>query len=158
MLRIGHGYDIHRLVEGRPLMLGGVHIESPCGLLGHSDGDVVLHAVCDAILGAMGLGDLGHHFPDTDERYHGIAGSELVRHVVGLMRDEGWGVANLDVTICAEHPRLAPHRAAMRLRIAALLSVDTAGVSIKAKTNEGLDAVGRGEAITATAVVLLESI
>jgi len=158
VLRIGHGYDIHRLVEGRALLLGGVHIDSPRGLLGHSDGDVVMHAICDAMLGAMGLGDLGQHFPDTDERYHGIAGSELVRHVVTLMRDQGWTVVNVDVTICAEQPRLAPHRAAMRLRIAALLGADITGISVKATTNEGLDAVGRGEAIAATAVVLMESV
>src|SRR4051794_30631234 len=101
MMRIGHGYDIHRLVEGQVLMLGGVHVESPRGALGHSDGDVVLHALCDALLGAMGLGDIGQHFPDTDERYRGIASSELLRQVRQLMRDEGWRVSNLDVTICA---------------------------------------------------------
>jgi 2-C-methyl-D-erythritol 2,4-cyclodiphosphate synthase len=155
-LRIGHGYDIHRLVEGRLLFLGGVQIPSPRGLLGHSDGDVVLHAVCDAILGAMGVGDIGQHFPDTDERYQGIASSELVRHVVELMRDEGWRIGNLDVTICAEQPHLASHRQAMRSRIAELLGAPVTSISVKAKTNEGLDAVGRGEAIAATAVVLLE--
>jgi 2-C-methyl-D-erythritol 2,4-cyclodiphosphate synthase len=157
MLRVGHGYDIHRLVEGRLLFLGGVQIPYARGLLGHSDGDVVLHAVCDAILGAMGAGDIGLHFPDTDERYRGIAGSELVRHVTGLMRDEGWRVSNLDVTICAEQPRLASHRQALRSRIAELLDAPVTAISIKAKSNEGLDAVGRGEAIAATAVVLLEA-
>ena len=154
-LRIGHGQDIHRLVEGRLLFLGGVQIPHPRGLLGHSDGDVVLHAICDAILGAMGVGDIGQHFPDTDERYQGIASSELVRHVVVLMRDEGWRIGNLDVTICAEQPRLAPHRQAMRSRIAELLDAPVTCISVKAKTNEGLDAVGRGEAIAATAMVLL---
>lgn len=156
MMRIGHGYDLHRLVEGRALMLGGVQLDSPRGLLGHSDGDVVLHAVCDALLGAMGLGDIGQHFPDTDERFRGAASSALLRHVAALMRNEGWRVVNLDVTICAEQPRLAPHRLAMRSRIADLLGIDVAQVSVKAKTNEGVDAVGRGEALAATAVVLVE--
>jgi 2-C-methyl-D-erythritol 2,4-cyclodiphosphate synthase len=155
MVRIGHGYDLHRLVAGGVLMLGGVRIDSARGLLGHSDGDVVLHAVADAILGAMAIGDIGQHFPDTDERFRGIAGSEVIRHIVGLMRDQGWTVSNLDVTVCAEQPRLAPHRLAMRRRIAELLEVPVTGVSVKAKTNEGVDAVGRGEAIAATAVVLL---
>ena len=157
-LRVGHGYDIHRLVEGRLLVLGGVQIPGSRGLVGHSDGDVVLHAICDAILGAMGVGDIGQHFPDTDERYQGIASSELVRRVVELMRDEGWRIGNLDVTICAEQPRLAPHRQAMRSRIAELLDAPVTCVSVKAKTNEGLDAVGRGEAIAATAVVLLKPV
>jgi 2-C-methyl-D-erythritol 2,4-cyclodiphosphate synthase len=155
-LRIGHGYDVHRLVEGRPLILAGVQIPHSRGLLGHSDGDVVLHAICDAVLGAVGAGDIGPQFPDTDERYHGIASSELVRHVVLLMREEGWRVGNLDVTVCAEQPQLAPHRHAMRSRVADLLGIPITCVSIKAKSNEGLDAIGRGEAIAATAVVLLE--
>jgi 2-C-methyl-D-erythritol 2,4-cyclodiphosphate synthase len=158
MFRIGHGYDLHRLVEGRALMLGGVRIDSARGLLGHSDGDVVLHAICDAMLGAMAIGDIGQHFPDTDERFRGAASSELLRHVAKLMRDEGWKIGNLDVTICAEEPRLAPHRLAMRSRIAELLDVPLTRVSIKAKTNEGVDAIGRGEAIAATAVVLLEDV
>jgi|SRR5579862_3551083 len=157
MIRIGHGYDLHRLVEGRALMLGGIRIDSPRGLLGHSDGDVVLHAVCDAILGAMGIGDIGQHFPDTDERFRGVASSELVRHVAGLMRDEGWKVGNLDITVNAEKPRLAPHRIAIRTRIAELLGVPVTCVSVKAKTNEGVDAIGRGEAIAATAVVVLQA-
>lgn len=154
--RIGHGYDLHRLVEGRPLRLAGVQIPHSRGLLGHSDGDVALHAVCDAVLGAMGVGDLGQHFPDTDERYRGIDSSELVRQVAALMRDEGWCIGNVDVTICAEEPRLASHHHAMRHRVAELLGTTITSVSIKAKTNEGLDAIGRGEAIAATAVVLLE--
>jgi len=158
MMRIGHGYDLHRLVEGRALMLGGVRIDSPRGLLGHSDGDVVLHAICDAILGAMGIGDIGQHFPDTDERFRGVASSELLRHITGLMREEGWKVGNLDITVCAEQPRLAPHRLAMRSRIAELLEVPVPCVSIKAKTNEGIDGIGRGEAMAATAVVLLEEV
>ena len=154
-VRIGHGYDVHRLVAGRPLFLAGVEIPHDRGLLGHSDGDVVLHAICDAVLGAMGAGDVGQHFPDSDERYLGIDSSELLRRVATLMRDEGWCVSNIDVTIRAEEPRLAPHRHAMRNRVAELLGISITCVSMKAKTNEGLDAVGRGEAIAATAVVLL---
>ncbi len=157
MLRVGHGYDLHTLAEGRALMLGGVRLDGARGLMGHSDGDVVLHAICDAILGAMGAGDIGQHFPETDERYRGIASSELLRQVALLLRQEGWRVGNVDVTVCAEQPRLAPHRMAMRARIAELLAVPVTAVSVKAKTNEGVDAVGRGEAIAATAVVLLES-
>ena len=155
-LRIGHGYDVHRLAAGRPLFLAGVQIPHDRGLQGHSDGDVVLHAICDAVLGAMGAGDIGQHFPDSDERYLGIDSSQLVRRVVALMCDEGWRVGNVDVTICAEEPRLASHRHAMRSRVADLLGAPIDSVSIKAKTNEGLDAIGRGEAIAATAVVLLQ--
>ncbi len=155
-VRVGHGYDLHRLVDGRPLRLGGIDIPHARGLLGHSDGDVVLHCACDAVLGALGAADLGEHFPDSDSRYQGMASAEFVTHVVALMRQQGWRIGNLDVTICAEEPRLAPHRAAMRRRVAELLGVAPEQVSIKAKTNEGLDAVGRGEAIAATAVVVLE--
>jgi 2-C-methyl-D-erythritol 2,4-cyclodiphosphate synthase len=154
--RIGHGYDLHRLAAGRRLVLGGLEISHPCGLLGHSDADVVLHAVSDAILGALGAGDVGQHFPDSDERYRGIASSELLKQVVMLMSGRGWRVGNLDVTVHAEQPRLGPHREAIRQRIATLLDVPVERVNIKAKTNEGLDAVGRGEAIATTAVVLLE--
>ena len=153
--RIGHGYDLHRVAEGRALMLGGVRLESPWGLLGHSDGDVVLHAICDALLGAMGVGDIGQHFPDSDERFRGIASSELARRVAALLAVERWVVVNIDVTVHAEQPRLAPYRHAMRTRLAALFGADVTAVSVKAKTNEGVDAIGRGEAVAATAVVLL---
>lgn len=155
MMRIGHGYDLHRLVPDRRLYLGGVHIEYDRGLLGHSDGDVVLHAVCDALLGAMALGDIGQHFPDTDERFLGTPSSALVEEVARLVRQEGWEIANVDVTVVAEDPRLAPYRYAMRTRIAELLRIPVEAVSVKAKSNEGMDAIGRGEAIAATAVVLL---
>ncbi len=155
MVRIGHGYDLHKLVPGRALYLGGVAIEHDRGLLGHSDGDVVLHALCDALLGAMGLGDIGQHFPDTDERFRGTPSSVLLKHVAGLLDQEGWEIVNLDVTVVAEAPRLAPHRHAMRSRIAELLSIPIEAVSVKAKSNEGMDAIGRGEAIAATAVVSL---
>ncbi|GIW44447.1 MAG: 2-C-methyl-D-erythritol 2,4-cyclodiphosphate synthase [Candidatus Binatia bacterium] len=156
MMRIGHGYDLHKLVPGRPLYLGGVAIEYDQGLLGHSDGDVVLHALCDALLGAMGAGDIGQHFPDTDERYLGTPSSALLSEVAKLLQLEGWAVVNLDVTIVAEAPRLAPYRHAMRSRIAELLQVPIEAVSVKAKSNEGMDAVGRGEAIAATAVALIQ--
>lgn len=155
MMRIGHGFDLHRLVEGRALYLGGVRIDHPLGLLGHSDGDVVLHALCDALLGALAAGDIGQHFPDSDERFRGVASSELLRHCAGLLAQEEWEVVNLDVTIAAEEPKLAPHRHAMRNRIAELLQVPITAVSVKAKTYEGIDAIGRGEAISATAVVLI---
>jgi 2-C-methyl-D-erythritol 2,4-cyclodiphosphate synthase len=156
MIRVGHGYDLHRLVAGRPLVLGGVAIPHSHGLLGHSDGDVVLHAICDAILGALAIGDIGQQFPDTDERYRGIASGELVRQVADRVRDAGWCIGNIDVTICAEQPRLAPHNLAMRSRVAELLGVPLSVVSVKAKTNEGLGDIGRGEAIAATVVALLE--
>ena len=155
-LRVGQGYDLHRLVEGRQLVLGGVEIPHSRGLLGHSDADVVLHAVCDAILGALGVGDIGQHFPDSDPRYRGVASATLLRQVVAVMVNQGWRIGNLDVTIHAEQPRLAPHRDTIRHRLAELLETGQEYVNVKAKTNEGLDAVGRGEAIAATAVVLLE--
>ena len=156
MMRIGHGYDVHRLVAGRPLVLGGVTIAHSHGLLGHSDGDVVLHAICDAVLGALAMGDIGQQFPDTDERYRGIASGELLSQIAVRMLDAGWRIGNIDVTIYAEQPRLAPHNLAMRNRIAELLGVPLNAVSVKAKTKEGLDAIGRSEAIAATAVALLE--
>ncbi len=156
MTRIGHGYDLHRLAEGRALYLGGVRIDSTRGLLGHSDGDVVLHAICDALLGAMGAGDIGQHFPDTDERFRGTPSGKLIQHVAGLLEQEGWKIGNIDVTVCAEQPKLAPFRHAIRNRIAELLNVPITAISVKAKTNEGMDAIGRGEAISATAVALLQ--
>jgi len=153
--RIGHGQDIHRVVDGRPLMLGGVQVEAPFGLLGHSDGDVVLHAICDAILGALGHGDIGQLFPDTEERYRGADSGGLLGIVVERMQTSGFRVGNLDVTISAERPRLASHRQRISKRLADLLDTDLACINVKAKTNEGLDAIGRGEAIGATAIVLL---
>jgi 2-C-methyl-D-erythritol 2,4-cyclodiphosphate synthase len=155
-MRIGHGYDIHRLIPDRPLRLGGVTVPHDRGLLGHSDGDVVLHAICDALLGAMGAEDMGHLFPDTEPQFKDIDSAELVREVLRRVHETGYLVGNLDVTIYAERPKLAPHKVAMRERIAALLAVGVDQASIKAKTTEGLGAVGRGEAIAATAVVLLD--
>ena len=153
--KVGQGFDIHRLVAGRPLMLGGIEIPFARGLLGHSDGDAVLHAVCDAILGAIGAGDIGTHFPDSDEKYRGAASATFVSEVVRLMRERGFRVGNVDVTVFAEQPRLAPHLAAMRESVAGSLEIDTESVNIKAKTMEGLGAIGRGEAIAAACVVLL---
>jgi 2-C-methyl-D-erythritol 2,4-cyclodiphosphate synthase len=153
--RIGQGHDIHRTVDGRPLMLGGVRIEAPFGLLGHSDGDVVLHSICDAILGALGRGDIGNLFPDTDERYRGADSADLLRQVVERMRNASMRIGNVDITVSAERPRLAPYREAICRRVAELLGAELATVNLKAKTNEGLDAVGRGEAIAANVIVLL---
>jgi 2-C-methyl-D-erythritol 2,4-cyclodiphosphate synthase len=155
-MRIGIGYDIHRLVPDRPLRLGGVEIPSPRGLLGHSDGDALLHALCDALLGAAGLGDIGDHFPDTDPATRGIDSARLLAIVLERVRAAGFAVHNVDTNIIAQQPRLGPHKEAIRRRLAELLALDPARVSVKAKTNEGLDAVGRGEAIAAQAVVLLE--
>jgi len=154
-VRAGCGWDIHRLVAGRPLRLGGVTIPWPSGLLGHSDGDVVLHALCDALLGAVGAGDIGTHFPDTDAAYEGIDSAILVERVVLLVRQRGHQVGNVDVTILAEQPRLGPVLPLMRGRLAALLEIDAERVSLKAKTMEGLGAIGRGEAIAASVVAIV---
>jgi len=155
-MRVGLGYDIHRLVRDRPLRLGGVDIPSPLGLLGHSDGDVLLHAVCDALLGAAALGDIGEHFPDTDPAFRGAHSSRLLAATLDKVRAAGYQPVNLDATVVAQQPRLGPHKAAIRQRLAELLGLDPSLVSIKAKTNEGLDAVGQGQAIAAHAVVLLK--
>jgi len=154
-LRVGIGYDIHRLVEGRRLMLGGVEIPFERGLLGHSDGDSLSHAVCDALLGAAGLGDIGTHFSDRDPRFAGVASLKLLEQVRALLEEHGCRVVNLDATVIAERPKLAPYVAEMRVRLAAAAGVDPSLVNVKAKTNEGLDATGRGEAIAAQAVALI---
>jgi 2-C-methyl-D-erythritol 4-phosphate cytidylyltransferase/2-C-methyl-D-erythritol 2,4-cyclodiphosphate synthase len=153
--RAGTGYDLHRLVAGRPLILGGVSIPSPFGALGHSDADVVCHAVTDAILGAAALGDIGRHFPDTDPRWKDADSIELLRQVVGLVAAQGLMVGNVDVTVVLERPKISEHVAAMRASVAAAIGIDAARVSIKGKTNEGVDAIGRGEAVAAHAVALL---
>jgi 2-C-methyl-D-erythritol 2,4-cyclodiphosphate synthase len=152
--RIGLGYDIHRLAAGRRLRLGGVAIEHPAGLVGHSDGDVLLHAVMDAVLGATGLGDLGSHFPSDDPSYAGADSAGLLRQIGSKVREAGYTVVSLDATIVAEAPRLAPHLAEMRERVARGLGVATEGVSVKAKTNDGVGPIGAGDAIAALAVVL----
>jgi 2-C-methyl-D-erythritol 2,4-cyclodiphosphate synthase len=153
--RVGIGYDIHRLVEGRDLLLAGVKIPFLKGLLGHSDADVLSHAVCDALLGAAALGDIGTHFPDTDPRWRGAASLDFLRHARRLIAEKGYRVANVDATVMTEQPKLKPYLHAMREQLAAVLAIDVDAVSVKAKTNEGLDAVGRGDAMAAQAVVLL---
>lgn len=158
MMRIGHGYDVHQLVAGRDLILGGVKIPHAKGLLGHSDADVLLHAICDACLGAAGLGDLGRHFPDTDPRYKDIDSRDLLRHVEALLDERGWRLENLDSTIIAQAPRLAPHIPAMVANIAADLGISADSVNVKATTTEKLGFAGREEGIAAHAVVLLASI
>lgn len=156
MMRVGMGFDVHRLVEGRPLWLGGVNIPWQRGLLGHSDADVVIHALCDALLGAAALRDIGYHFPDTDPRYKGIDSRLLLQHVMRLVDDKGYCLGNCDITICAEQPKINPHIPAMQRELAACMDCDTSQVSIKATTTEGLGYTGRGEGMAAYAVVLLE--
>ena len=155
-MRIGQGFDAHALVEGRKLVIGGVEIAHDKGLAGHSDADVLIHAVCDALLGAAGLGDIGAHFPDSDARYKDIDSRALLREVAQLLRRHEWRVANLDATIIAQGPRMAPHIPAMRARLASDLGVEPGSINIKAKTTEKLGFVGREEGIAAEAVALLE--
>ena len=154
-MRIGNGFDVHALVAGRLLVLGGVAIPHQRGLAGHSDADVLLHAVCDAILGALALGDIGMHFPDTDSRWKGADSRVLLRHVAALASAQGWRIGNLDVTVIAEAPKLAPHVPAMRANLAADLACGIGDVSVKATTTERLGFAGRGEGIAALATVLL---
>ena len=154
-MRIGHGYDVHALVTGRKLIIGGVTIDYERGLLGHSDADVLLHAICDALLGAAALGDIGKHFPDSDARYKGINSRELLKHVAALIASSGYKVANVDATIIAEAPRMAPHIASMVAHIAADLGIAISQVNVKATTSEKLGFTGRGEGIAAQAVCLL---
>ena len=154
-LRIGQGYDVHKLTEGRKLILGGVEIPWEKGLLGHSDADVLLHAVMDALLGAAALGDIGALFPDTDSRYEGADSLELLRRVAALLDEKGWKVVNIDSTVIAQRPKLAPYIPEMRRRIADALSVDPSRVSVKATTEEHLGFTGRGEGISAQAAALL---
>jgi len=154
-LRVGNGFDTHRLVAGRPLRLGGVEIAHERGLEGHSDGDCVLHAVCDALLGAAGEGDMGRHFPSRDERWRGADSLLFVREVARLVAAGGWSLANVDVTVVAQEPALAPHLGPMRAALAAALGVEPALVSVKAKSTDHLGALGRGEGIAALATALL---
>jgi 2-C-methyl-D-erythritol 4-phosphate cytidylyltransferase/2-C-methyl-D-erythritol 2,4-cyclodiphosphate synthase len=154
--RIGTGFDAHRLVDGRPLMLGGVRIEHARGLEGHSDGDCLLHAICDAILGALGAGDMGRHFPSTDARWKGAASRRFLEDVARLLGERGYALGNLDATVIAQAPALAPHLDAMRAQIAQALAAPLESVSVKAKSTDALGAIGRGEGIAAQAVVLLQ--
>lgn len=155
-MRVGLGHDTHRLVEGRPLILGGVTIDHPRGLYGHSDADVVLHAVADALLGAAGLGDIGEHYPDTDPRWHGLDSGRLLSEVVAQLVGLGWRTINCDVTVHAQEPKLGPHKATIRENLARLLGVESIAVNVKAKTGEHVGPIGRGEAIACEAVVLIE--
>ena len=157
-MRIGTGYDVHRLVEGRALILGGVEIEHDLGLLGHSDADVLLHAICDALLGAAGLDDIGAHFPDTDDRYKGISSIKLLEEVREKLLEAGYVVGNVDATVIAQAPKLRPYIDDMRRNIAKALEADVSQVNIKATTEEGLGFTGAGEGIAAHAVCLVEKI
>jgi 2-C-methyl-D-erythritol 2,4-cyclodiphosphate synthase len=154
-MRVGIGHDTHRLVDGRPLILGGVRIDHPRGLFGHSDADVVLHAVADALLGAAALGDIGEHFPDTDPRWQGLDSGHLLSEVVETVARAGWKVGNCDVVIHAQEPKLMTHKLTIRENLAELLGVDRSAVNVKAKTGEHVGPIGRGEAIACEAIVLL---
>ena len=154
-MRIGIGYDVHRLVEGRPFILGGVTLDAERGLQGHSDADVLTHAVIDALLGAAALGDIGSHFPDTDARWRGADSLVLLRSVVATVAHEGWSVGNVDATVVLQRPKLRPHVDAMRAKLAAALGVEPGRVSVKATTGEGMGFVGREEGVSAHAVALL---
>jgi 2-C-methyl-D-erythritol 2,4-cyclodiphosphate synthase len=154
-IRVGHGFDVHAFAADRKLIIGGVEIAHERGLLGHSDADVLLHAICDALLGAAGLGDIGRHFPDSDPRYKGIDSRELLRHVAGLLTTQGWRVGNVDATIIAQAPKMAPHIATMQAHIAADLLAGEGAINVKATTTEKLGFTGRGEGIAAEAVCLI---
>lgn len=154
-IRIGHGFDVHAFADGRKLIIGGVDIPYELGLLGHSDADVLLHAICDALLGAAGLGDIGRHFPDSDARYKGIDSRELLRHVAGLLAERGWKTGNVDATLIAQAPKMAPYIASMVANIAVDLGVEPEAVNVKATTTERLGFTGRGEGIAAEAVCLI---
>ena len=153
-IRIGHGYDVHRLVEERELIMGGVEIPFEKGLLGHSDADVLTHAICDALLGALALGDIGKHFPDTDERYRGVSSLELLAHVGNLIKENGFTVGNIDATVLAQRPKLASYIPEMRKNIARVLGVSEDRISVKATTEEKLGFTGAGEGIAAHSVAL----
>ena len=158
LMRIGQGYDVHRLVEGRKLILGGVEIPYEKGLLGHSDADVLLHAVMDALLGAAALGDIGQHFPDSDERYKGISSVELLKEVGKILQENGYLIENIDSTVIAQRPKLLPYRPQMAKNIADALGIEPDQVSVKATTEEGLGFTGAGEGISAQAIALLSSV
>jgi 2-C-methyl-D-erythritol 2,4-cyclodiphosphate synthase len=154
-IKVGYGFDVHPLESGRALWLGGIRIESDRGATGHSDADVLLHAICDALLGAAGLRDIGHHFPNTDPKYKGADSKKLLASVVSLVREKGYSVGNIDATLTLEAPKIAPHIAAMKKAIAPILGIEEDDISIKATTNEKLGYVGRQEGVNAFAVVLI---
>lgn len=155
-IKVGMGYDVHQFAEGRELWLGGIQIPHTHGLLGHSDADVLIHAICDALLGAAGLRDIGYHFPDTSAEFAGIDSKILLSRVVASLKERGWHVGNIDATVCAQAPKLNPHIPAMQKTLADVLQIDTADVNIKATTTEHLGFVGRKEGIAAYAVALIE--
>ena len=155
-MRVGVGYDVHQLVEGRKLFLGGIEIPFHKGLLGHSDGDVLIHAICDAILGAIGEGDIGTHFPDSDNSIKGIESVKILHHVIDLVHKKGYTIVNIDAVVAAQEPKIAPIRDAMRKNIAAIVGIGDDRISIKGKTTEGLGFVGKKEGIEVYAVALLE--
>ena len=157
-IRIGHGYDVHALADGLRLVLGGVEIEHTKGCVAHSDGDVAIHAICDAMLGALALGDIGKLFPDSDQRYKGIDSKLLLKEVVKVVREKGYDVGNLDCTIAMQRPKLRPHIDTMRQRLAEVIGIDVDRVSVKATTTEHLGFEGREEGVSTTAVVLLKSL
>ncbi len=155
MFRVGLGYDIHKLVEGRPLIIGGIEIPYEKGLLGHSDADVLIHAIIDAMLGALALSDIGTHFPDTDPKYKGISSVELLKNVIGLIHEKGYVINNIDSNIILQEPKMKPHIPNMVKNLSEIMGIDASQLSIKAKTNEQMDAVGEKFAIEASAVVML---
>ncbi len=157
-MRIGHGYDVHKLVECRDLIIGGVKIPFPLGLLGHSDADVLLHAICDALLGAAALGDIGRHFPDSDEKYKNIDSRILLRHTVSLLEEKGYRVGNIDATVIAQKPKLKPFIEQMRINIATDTKTETENINVKATTEEGLGFTGNIEGISAHAVCVIEKV
>ncbi|MGR3218569.1 MAG: 2-C-methyl-D-erythritol 2,4-cyclodiphosphate synthase [Candidatus Anammoxibacter sp.] len=152
---LGIGYDIHRLVDNRKLIMGGVLFDTAYGLAGHSDADVVLHAICDALLGASALGDIGEHFPDTDPKWRGVSSEIITNHIITLVKEKDYSVNNVDVNIIAERPKISNRKISIKENIAKLLDVDAGRVNVKAKTNEGLDAIGRGEAISSQVIISL---
>lgn len=154
-IRIGYGYDVHRLKEGLPLTIGGVRIEHTKGIVAHSDGDVLIHAICDALLGALALGDIGLHFPDTSQDFKGIDSAILLARTYELVKEKGYIIGNIDSMLCLERPKIRPHVDSMRRRIAEILKIDIEDISIKATTNEGLDSVGKEEGVVASATLLL---
>ena len=157
-IRVGFGYDMHRFAEKRELWIGGVQLDHPLGLLGHSDADVLIHAICDAMLGAANLRDIGYHFPDTSPDYQGADSKILLKKCVSLLCDKGYRIGNIDTTVCTEQPKLNPHIPAMQQKLAEMMELDRDAISIKATTSEKMGFVGREEGITAYAVVLIEKI
>jgi 2-C-methyl-D-erythritol 2,4-cyclodiphosphate synthase len=156
MTRAGIGYDLHRLAEGRKLILGGIDVPSHKGPVGHSDGDALAHAICDALLGAAGLGDIGTHFPDTDPKWKDVSSLRFLEHIRELLAEQRLRISHLDAVVIAEKPKLGPHFPAMREALAKSLGISASAINLKAKTNEGVDAIGHGEAIAAQAIVTLE--